>query len=529
MPFYLLLALLIFAPLAYGTIHTWSLTIFQFCALIIGSFWLFLGWRKERKLFKVPGLLPLLLFCLYILLQLIPLPPSWVQLFSSAAAELYQDSVWLTNPDTWMPLSLYPRATLIHFFRFFSYALIFFATVQIFRNTEQLRKATFILTCFGGIYAFFGLLQFFAPGERIFWILRLWPERTMHPFATYGNGNHYAGLMEMLVPLAVAGLFIFAPQIGYGNFKDRLLEFFSQPMAHRHALTTGALLLMLVSVFFSLSRGGMIRLFVSLLIFLLLLLLTDRTRSRALTILVVMILVLGLVGLFGWEPIFDRFEKIRDVSGEISNTRLEFWQDTLPLLADYPVTGSGFSSYLDSFPRYQTENYRGVRVVHAHNDYLELLSDGGVIALLLVLCFWVSLISHCYPAWRRRKNSTSRFLSLASFTGILAIFFHSGVDFNLAIPANGLWFFFLCGLLVAASHVRSGRSRTSSELAVYSQPKGLAGAFIIVLSIGAVGLMFNGGILLADLSFAEAAQVNLAGADQTEQQLVFEKAQQAAA
>ena len=73
------------------------------------------------------------------------------------------------------------------------------------------------------------------------------------------------------------------------------------------------------------------------------------------------------IGAFGWQPIFDTFARIRNLQGEISDGRLSYWQDCLALWRDFPVLGSGFGSFIDSYAGYQSI-FQGERVVDEVDD-----------------------------------------------------------------------------------------------------------------------------------------------------------------
>ncbi|MEA3545304.1 MAG: hypothetical protein U9R69_08815, partial [Thermodesulfobacteriota bacterium] len=179
--FYLFILLLILPPLTYyGLDQQWTSGLLEAGIGVLLLLLVFAAFRNKRPVFAVPGLLPLGCYCFLILLQLIPIPPFLLSILSPAAFEHYQETVWLFEPELWMPVTIRPEATLAHFLRFFSYTLFFVTTIQILRTSERLKKTVIILSFFGGIYAFFGLLQFFVPGARIFWVLSLWPEYLSH-------------------------------------------------------------------------------------------------------------------------------------------------------------------------------------------------------------------------------------------------------------------------------------------------------------------------------------------------------------
>ncbi|MEA2059194.1 MAG: O-antigen ligase family protein [Thermodesulfobacteriota bacterium] len=135
-------------------------------------------------------------------------------------------------------------------------------------------------------------------------------------------------------------------------------------------------------------------------------LLFKRKISRGNTILIIAVVLLtGLsVSWFGWDQIFQRFEKLKNAHGIIHDSRLDFWKDSKNIIADFPVTGSGFGTFIDVYPSYQT--VRGdILVNHAHNDYIELLSEGGIIGFCLVALFIYLLFLKTYKVFITRKEA----------------------------------------------------------------------------------------------------------------------------
>ena len=144
----------------------------------------------------------------------------------------------------------------------------------------------------------------------------------------------------------------------------------------------------------------------------------------------------------------ERFKELYPIEGGISEFRPIIWKDSMQLLKDFLFAGSGFGSYVSIYPLYKTLTVKLV-VDHAHNDYIELLSNGGVIAFLLSIWFVEAVVIKSFRVSRKRHELLSLYLFIGSLAGILSILVHSLTDFNLYIGANGLYFFFLLGLVVS--------------------------------------------------------------------------------
>jgi tetratricopeptide (TPR) repeat protein len=179
----------------------------------------------------------------------------------------------------------------------------------------------------------------------------------------------------------------------------------------------------------------------------------SRQSRRGLLFAATIIVILYAVGWFGWKPIFERFQNIRNVQGEITELRLDIWKDSLKIIKDFPLTGTGFGSYISIYPSYKTIDSEGI-ADHAHNDYIELLTNGGAISMILLLWFTTVVVARSYQVFQRRKDPYSLFLYSGILTGIFSILLHGVTDFNLQIGANGLYLFFMLGMAVSASHTR---------------------------------------------------------------------------
>jgi len=458
------LGILMCAPLPSGATGPWPKAVLEVACLFL----LFLTLRtKQNEFVRPPGWLPLLILLGFCLLQLLPLPPALLAGLSPASWERYRETIWLVDPGAWLPLSLHPQKTLESFFRLASYGAFYFAVVQLFTDLRQIRRFVLVLVGGCGLYAALGLVQFLLPSERVFWLFIEWPERTAHHFASYVNGNHYAGLMAMLLPLALALAVSSLPRRIYSSWRVGIVEFFSNPDTLAFCWLTLVSVVIGTSIFFSLSRGGILATLGALLAFFLLYVAMGPQRKSFILPVFVFVLVLSVVGWIGWNPVFARFAEVRSDAGELNTQRLEFWTDSVELLKDHPVFGTGFGTFADVYPRVQSVK-TGKLVDHAHNDYVETAVEAGMVGMSLLGWFFIAVIGSSYRAVRRRRNPLSFHLWLAAFSGLVAILLHSLTDFNLQIPANGLVCFFLLALLTVAAHTRSRKGSARTDLPVNS-------------------------------------------------------------
>jgi O-antigen ligase/tetratricopeptide (TPR) repeat protein len=450
--FVLFISPLLFAPLAFGTVEHWSLLTVQLLVAAGVLIFCLQHHQSGGKLLHVPGLFPLFLLLGWILLQLLPLPVALVKLFSPATVAVYQPVYDMLESGSWMVLSVYPKGTLLEFLRITTYIFFYILTVQLLSDGALLKRTVVICSWLAIGIGFLAILQKFSSPEHIYWF-RPAPTGSA-PMGPWVYRSQYCGYIELVAPLVLALTLYYWPHSASGeSLRKRVVALFSKDEGSNPAILLAfGLLVVAASLFISLSRGGIIAFSLSL-VFFFCLLAWKEARYSSLFFIGIVVAVILSVSWFGWEPIVARFDEIVNRSGQIENGRFLVWEDSWQIIKDFWLTGSGFGSFIAIFPLYRT--FPGEEIYdHAHNDYIELLTDGGIVGFLLVAWFVVEVVRHGWKMLRRRRDRYAILLSIAALTGIFALLIHSFSDFNMHNGAVGLYFFFICGLLVSAGHTR---------------------------------------------------------------------------
>ncbi len=520
------ICLLFLAPLLFGTVEPWSLALMEVLCISLLFLWLFRLFKKETTISVIepPFLLPVVLLLGLAIMQLVPMPPSFVQVLSPQTYRVYSENLPHTSALPWLTISLYPHATLLEIARFIAYTCVYCLTVQMLRDRRSITLMTEVILVIGTCCALLGIFQLILWNGKLLWFREL--SQVGQPFGPYVNRNHFAGLMEMLIPVCVGFLIYTLPGTkGDSDIKKTVADFFSHRRANRAILAWTAAVIMSTSLFLSLSRGGIIGLSLSMLFFGMMLWLRDSTRKKGRTIVALFLVVLFSVGWFGWGPVFERFEKIRyaDASREY---RIQNWKDSLKIIRAYPLFGTGLGTYEHVYPRYKTVLTQE-RWEHAHNDYIEGAAELGLSGLLIMLYIMGSFYRKMFVMLRRRKSLSSRLLSLGAVTGITAIMIHSLTDFNLRLGANGLYFCFLMGFAVAVSHARvkegnGGTHLREREIGIPQQTRKwlIAGLGVTGILICAIPV-FNAG---ADVLYSLAKGSLREGSELALKEAMLEKA-----
>jgi len=197
-------------------------------------------------------------------------------------------------------------------------------------------------------------------------------------------------------------------------------------------------------------------------------------RAVASQIAVVTALVIGIgagVIWIGADPIIQRVTQGQPVEGQSQETfsasRGWIWRDTITMIRANPLLGVGLGAYVTAFNIY-TKSDGSMRVPQAHNDYLQIVADCGIVGGLIALWFMIIVFKNVARGIKAREPAVAA-LALASGAGIFAILVHSLFDFNLQIPSNALLFLVL--VAVASSAAAIARASEGSELTARPNPK----------------------------------------------------------
>lgn len=282
---------------------------------------------------------------------------------------------------------------------------------------------------------------------------------------TFVNRNHYANLVAMILPLALAFLAAGTADRERGLWVTVL----GALLRGRTVAWLAVAAFLLGGLVYSGSRGGVLALVAGVATVLLLRGRRPRTgrgRSRPQ---VVTLVALGLVALLlggemvGWGTLPERFANLRLAGDE----RLLQWRQTLAMAADHPWLGSGYGSYAYVFPRYKTPAMAGHGYDHAHNDYLEALATLGVGGSVLLFGALAIIVTGNLRAALRlaRRGSRRAPLALGANAGALAFLFHSAVDFSFYITANAVYFFVLLAVGYPGAAGRQGIEGSQRSMA----------------------------------------------------------------
>ena len=391
-------ALISFAVAAHGGVEDWARAILE-----AGVALLFLVWalrfyfnEKEQAVFS-PLLPPLALFFLVGLGQ-------W---FLRATASSYSTRIEL----------LLLLASLI----------FLFLCVQVFRTLPERRGFVWFGMGFGFVASVFGILQHLTFNGKLYWFREL--RYGGIPFGPFVNRNHFAGLMELILPLALVPLVL------------------GKVRRERLAVVALFAVMPVAALFLSASRGGIVSFCVQVAFLIYLLLRRRGLGKNVLGVAAVLLAALMIVTWLGVGQILQRFSSLHSLEvteGKRAAMRRGAWR----IFLDHPLAGTGLGTLQIVYPPYETL-YDGKIVNHAHNDYLEALAETGLLGGVCCAWFLVVLLLESFSRFRQNDFSLAGALQLSGIVACAGFLVHALVDFNFHIPSN-LWLFFFMAHLATA-------------------------------------------------------------------------------
>ncbi|MGE5815049.1 MAG: O-antigen ligase family protein [Acidobacteriota bacterium] len=434
--------------LAFGGVYLWALV-----PLVVAALCLLVAARPAFKKSSHQQLLDAALVAVLLVvgIQLIPLPRNLVGLFSPGTV-LTWDALNL-HRDSFISISVWPAATAEALATAFTAVAVFWGARELFR-VHGLRRAIRTVALVGAVASFAGLIQRKSAANLVY---GFWQpiETGAWPFGPFVNRNFFATWVLMAIPLCAG--YLLARHPGQSHHEARSWRVrLAHALDGRTIWLTTVVGLMTVALFASLSRSGAIG-------FVAVLLAggagaqfrpgSRRWRRAAIGLVVVAVSVV----LWGDVPrLLNRVQETRVLE---PRERQAIWRDTRPLVRDHWLTGTGAGAYERAMLLYQRTN-RAYYDNQAHNQYLQVVADGG---LLLAIPVLAALASVAAGALRQlRRDRTGMFwIRLGAAAGLVGVLVQCFWETGLRAPGNAILSAVLAAILLHEPLAISHTNRTT--------------------------------------------------------------------
>lgn len=442
-----LLMLLAWGALAFGAEYAWAYTPLLVMCVVVGM----LGIRAARgTTFPSRALLfGLAAVLLAGVLQTLPIAPTIRDLTTAPAPAVDFQTLYASvtmvprASDAHASISIAPGRT--------SLGLVFLASLTVLfagctRAISAFGPPSIVrgIVVLGVVVAFVGIFQAATQSEAVYGFWRQ-PKPDI-PFAPFVNENHFAGWMVMAVSVAI-GLFAacIAPTIrAASGWRERLL-WLASARASELTLSALAIAVMVLSIVVAVSRGGLVGLATAALLSLWWV--VRRQPQGARRFFSATCLALILAGAAAWGGVGQTLAEFRGISPTLGG-RGAVWRDAGRIIRDHPLTGTGLNTFGIAMLHYQSDSRREM-FIEAHNDYLQLAAEGGLlfgIPTLLALAAFVVEIRRRFQ--ETADDVTTYWLRAGAVTGLVAIAVMEVFDFTLQMPGAAVLFVVLAAIAI---------------------------------------------------------------------------------
>lgn len=391
----------------------------------------------KRPTWTVTWVEPLLLGAIGVgLLQVTPLPPSLLGLLSPHHHAILP--LWSGAEDAagslgeWRTLSLNIGETQAALVVGFSYVLLFYVATQRIQRIRDVERMLRWVAGASAMMAVFGLTQWVTNNGKFGWFYEYPLTDTWHRLkGAFTNRNHFAQFLVLgCGPLLwwIARLLEErqADSSSFGNSSK------TSSVNNSDTLFAGLLLAFGVLVFaamFSLSRGGMLAMGVSLVVMLGALFRIGVLSGRVMISMLGITMIAGsLFAWFGYEKVTKRLDNWE------SDSRLAIWQANLQIFGDFPLFGTGLGSHAEAYPLYYDPPFAEAEFTHAENSYLQIASESGAVGIGLTLLSGLCVATWCFRSQRSKVDRRIRVLSAAITASLAANAVHAAFDFVWYVP-----------------------------------------------------------------------------------------------
>ncbi len=460
----MLLALLLAAwgTFAFGAVYPWAYTPLAIGSAIVGLIGLATGtrpvWTPNRRL-----LLVLAAIGAVAVVQIVPLSLDMLARVSPGTLDFlttydFRYAAIAADPesaaDVAAPLrhtiSVAPEQTALFLWLYAAPLVLLLGLLRTLSRTATMRLAAGVVFI-GFVLALFGIGQKAMLGDQVFDGMRIYgfwqPESLLTtPFGPFVNKNHFAGWMLMGIPLALG--------MGLSHLGDN---------AHRLRGDARGLLLWL-----SEPDGGLLMLYVVAALFMALSLLMTGSRSGLGCFAVIVVgaavwtgrrggswrvslgaavaaLALVLLAL-QWAGRDAALERFTVASNNSVGLRLDIWRISALIVRDFPVLGTGMNTFGLATYQHQPGGL-DTHYNEAHNEYVQLLVEGGAITFFLALVAIAAVARAVLRRFRANDDGPEAYwVRVGATAGLAAIALQSLVEFSLQMPGNTVLFVLLLAM-----------------------------------------------------------------------------------
>ena len=383
----------------------------------------------------------LLISIVFLGLQLVPLKfdilrdlsPTHIDMFSSLS---YQE----------MAISIDKDKTIQALLKQIAYLNLFLLSLILLNSKRRIKFLLLSIAVGGVLQSILGVSQWLHLSSLGF-------ENAVKVSGTFVNKNHFAAYLNMVMA-SLLGLIMFEYYSTGRSLRGGLLQ-----LGLNRKVLYAFLTIVLFTLVISGSRGAGLAFMVSLLTLLMCIGVSPLGRNLfGVKLLFSVVLCIGITISLGYKTVSDRI-----ISAENdASSRTEIWDVSRRLIDDFPLFGVGAGNYSTMIPQYETRNMT-VFINHAHNDYLEMLAEQGVVGLSIYLLLMFICVFNVYRVISTTQSTEVLVSAVVGVFGVVSMLTHAVVDFNFYIPSNAAYFYVFLALMLCRTDTAISDRRPESK------------------------------------------------------------------
>ena len=443
-------ALLLFMPLAFGVRTAFSEEVVIFLSGAIAVCFLLRCMFCDRAgLVWTWAYVPIILFILVVIIQLVPFPASSIGVVSPNTGILRNELLGdLPNADKYIkafPFSFYPNATRHDLRLLLSILSVFVVVVSYYRRADRIKRLLFSIALIGGVVAAIAFAQDVFGNGKIYWFVTDPVSTTLSgPFV---NHNHYGQFMNLSIGAALALICVKMHEC-FAHRKivpSVIYDFLGSDSAKILWLLVAIMVLGVTTIFISLTRGGMVSMIIASAFATLLLISRPSLKGRGWVMAVMILVAFACILYVGFDSVYNRFATLGEL--HTYQWRLQILRDLTALFRQFPILGTGLGTHSVVYPMFKQIG-DVLLYTHVENEYAQVLEETGVIGLAILIIFGI-IVSFDFV----KSVKCVRFPVCSAVYGLgyglMAILIHSLSDFGQHMPANAYLSAIFCALIVS--------------------------------------------------------------------------------
>jgi tetratricopeptide (TPR) repeat protein/O-antigen ligase len=479
----MLVALLVFMPASFGAVEAWSeLVVISISAVLSIGLALWFACGRSIRPVGTWAWLPLLLFAIVVVCQLIPWPAGLVRSLSPSTISTRQELLGDGGAaDGHATISLYPLAT-AHGLRMLLVGVTCFAVASCaFRKSWQIKGLLTAIFAIGCAEALVALAQVATSADKIYWSI---PTFSGPPAGSFVNYSHFCQFMNLSLGAGIALVLVRLHEDRRTGIRAPTGRFWPTIDWEAYGWMIVGIILSAMAVMTSMSRNGAISLVAAAAVIGTVLYRRGSLSWQGWLIGMLPLGVLAGLLVFGFDAVYARLSTLSHADSYQS--RWELTLGTSRAWRSFPIWGTGLGTHEFVFPMFDASTMPYL-AAHADNDYAELLEEVGISGAICIagLLAWAG-VQVVRLILRGRSPLSSAAYGIGF--GLLAVAIHSATDFGQHVPAVFCLSAILCGLLVAIARIDGRYAAKQNVTEAPAVPKSLSLRWLTAL-VGVVALL----------------------------------------